>query len=383
MKASSISASPPIDRVILLAPDLAGKDGVSAVSRQALAALREASAARPLRPMRVEAWSLNEGPSASAGCEASNGYSCCAARGDQRRFALWGLKSGLRSARGAMVVAMHLHLAPVALPLALRGARLGVFIHGVEAWRPLSALRARALARAEILMANSQHTIDRFKEFNPRFAARRVETCHLGAPPETEFPSAPESESKDFALIVGRMIAEERYKGHDLLLDMWPEIARDYPGARLVVVGEGDDRPRLERKAAGLGLAERVRFMGRVSDETLAGLYRDCGFFVMPSDGEGFGLVFLEAMRAGKACIAGRGAASEVVEHGATGLIVDSANPSEIRGAISRLFRERETRERMGLAGEARLREGFTSERFRQRFLRILGLERETAPCAA
>ena len=94
-----------------------------------------------------------------------------------------------------------------------------------------------------------------------------------------------------------------------------PPLLAARPGARLVVAGDGDDRPRLEARAAALGLGGAVLFTGFVSEATLAELYRRAAVFVMPSLGEGFGLVYLEAMRAGKPCVAARGsAAEEVVE---------------------------------------------------------------------
>ncbi len=166
------------------------------------------------------------------------------------------------------------------------------------------------------------------------------------------------------------MAAEERYKGHDVLLDLWPRVTAEVPGARLVIAGEGNDRARLEAKAAPL--EDGVSFLGRVSDETLAALYRHCAFFVMPSRDEGFGLVFLEAMRAGKACIGGIGAAAEIIEDGVTGLVVDPADPEQVLKAVLRLYREPETRERMGRAGAARVAARFTEGHFSRRFLALL-----------
>jgi phosphatidylinositol alpha-1,6-mannosyltransferase len=168
------------------------------------------------------------------------------------------------------------------------------------------------------------------------------------------------------------MDARERYKGHDVLLDVWPRVAAEVPGARMIVVGDGDDRPRLERRAAALD--GQVTFAGRLPEPALARLYRDCTFFVMPSRGEGFGLVFLEAMRAGRACIGGVGAPAEVIEDGSTGFIVNPAAPAEVQAAVLRLFREPETRERMGRAGAERVAREFTEAHFRRRFRAILGL---------
>jgi phosphatidylinositol alpha-1,6-mannosyltransferase len=167
------------------------------------------------------------------------------------------------------------------------------------------------------------------------------------------------------------MSAEERYKGHERLLAIWPEVTAECPGARLVVVGDGDDRSRLEAIAASRGLNGQVQFVGRVSNAALEGFYRNAAFFVMPSVGEGFGLAFVEAMQAGKACIAAPGAATEILEDGVTGLIVDPASPA-LAAAVVRLFRDRHTREAMGRAGAARVGERFEHRHFAERVTRLL-----------
>jgi len=228
-----------------------------------------------------------------------------------------------------------------------------------------------ALRRSHAILSISEHTARRFREANPEFEARPVHVCHLAVREErgmmtwNDLPApAP------FALIVARMSAEERYKGHDLLIDLWPRVAAEVPGARLMVVGDGDDRARLQTRAAPLDGC--VSFIGRVSDEALTALYLQCAFFVMPSRDEGFGLVFLEAMRAGKACIGAVGAAAEIIEDGVTGLVVDPGDPEQVLKAMVRLFREPETRERMGQAGAARVTAQFTEAHFRRRFLGLL-----------
>ena len=92
----------------------------------------------------------------------------------------------------------------------------------------------------------------------------------------------------------------------------------------------------------------------------------------MPSLHEGFGLVFLEAMRAGKACIGAVGAASEIIEDGVTGVIVDPSRPEEVRAAVARLFDEPETCETFGRAGAARFYAEFTDAKFRARFSAVI-----------
>jgi len=119
-----------------------------------------------------------------------------------------------------------------------------------------------------------------------------------------------------------------------------------------------------------------VRFEGRVTDAALLDLYRDCAFFVMPSRDEGFGLVFLEAMRAGRACIGAPGSAAEIIEDGVTGLIVDPGDPEQVLKALVRLFQDRELSDRMGQAGWRRWARAFTEVAFRERFLACLSASR-------
>jgi glycosyltransferase involved in cell wall biosynthesis len=116
-----------------------------------------------------------------------------------------------------------------------------------------------------------------------------------------------------------------------------------------------------------------VVFTGFVSEATLAALYDRCAAFVMPSTGEGFGLVYLEAMRAGKPVIAARGsAAEEIVVEGATGRLVDPENRAELAGAVANLLAEPKRAKVMGEAGRKRYLEEFGYEAFYRRMEGLL-----------
>ena len=286
------------------------------------------------------------------------------------RFVAAALGAGLAAGGGRHVLCLHVHLSPLARLLAGRRGRLTCVLYGVEAWRPLSRLERIALRRAR-LIAISAHTRRRFAEANPALAARPVGVCHLGVATDAGPASAVEAADPPFALIVGRMAAAERYKGHDDLLDVWPRVLAAAPAARLVVAGDGDDRPRLEARARPLG--DRVTFAGRVGPAALAALYRRAAFFAMPSRDEGFGFVYLEAMRAGRACVGARGAAAEIIEDGATGYLVAPGDREALTAALVRLFREPATRERLGRAGAARVADRFTEAHFQDRFRAALG----------
>jgi glycosyltransferase involved in cell wall biosynthesis len=307
-----------------------------------------------------------------------------------------------------------------------------VTIYGIEVWRPLTGARARALRRAAIRLATSVHTRAEAQRVQGEVGAIEVlPLCLEDRPPAgTRDDALLARAGSGFLLIVGRMVTSERYKGHDVLLealgrlkakrprldqvagsvqpcpnepagDFQPypselpgdprqdEPARDLrprleaagniqprlnesPGdfqPRLVIAGSGDDQPRLQARARELGLGEdRVLFTGFVSEATLAELYRRCAVFVMPSLGEGFGLVYLEAMRAARPCVAARDtAAGEIVVDGETGLLVDPRSAEELAAALESLLRQPERACALGEAGLRRYQQVYTPERFRAR----------------
>jgi phosphatidylinositol alpha-1,6-mannosyltransferase len=346
-------------RVLVMTPGLDGTDGVSEVSRQAVAAVATAWGRDA-----VEVWTLAGDRGADSRLD---GIRLRSAAGGRARMAAWALARSRASLDGSLVLVMHVHLAPLALVLAMRGAPVAVFLHGIEAWAPLRRRDAAALDRATMLLANSHHTAARFREANPRFAPRDVAVCHLGVGPRavTSIPPAIDG----YALIVGRLVAGERYKGHDALIDVWPAVRARVPGAILVVVGDGDDRGRLESLARDRGVADQVMFTGRVPAGELAGWYEHAAFFAMPSTGEGFGLVYVEAMRAGQPCLAARGAADEILDDGVTGIVVDPAARDRLADALVQLFVDRDGRERMGRAGADRVARMFEEHHFAARLL--------------
>jgi glycosyltransferase involved in cell wall biosynthesis len=146
------------------------------------------------------------------------------------------------------------------------------------------------------------------------------------------------------------------------------------PGAVLRIVGDGDDRPRLEERAAALNLGRQIVFAGRLDDEALRREYANCTAFVMPSRDEGFGFVFVEAMRAGRPCVGARGAADEIIADGDTGWLVTAGDPAQLRDAVVRMLRDRAAADTMGARGRVRFLQHFTEERFRDRFTALLPL---------
>jgi len=347
-------------RSILLTPNVLGKDGVSALSREMAHAL----------PAPLLVLSLHDAPVAAV--HSPVGVEVRGTRGSRVALLLAALRAARQSGGELTVACSHLHLAPIARTVTLiagRGARPTIVLCGIEAWVPLRLIERWALAGSE-LTAISRHTLDRFRAANPKLQDVDVTVCHPGLPAAAA--AAPRPGPSPIALIVARMSASERYKGHDGLLDVWPEVVARHPDAVLAIAGDGNDRPRLEAKVKQLGIEAAVTFIGRIGDNALAGLYARCRFFVMPSRDEGFGLVFLEAMRAAKPCIGGAGAASEIIEHGVTGLIIDPGSRGELLAAILRLYGEPETCAQFGKAGRERFLAEFTDRHFQDRFARVI-----------
>ncbi len=171
-------------------------------------------------------------------------------------------------------------------------------------------------------------------------------------------------------LSVGRLKSDERYKGHDVVIRALPLILRCVPSCYYWIVGAGDDAERLQNLARELGVAEHVRFWGRVTD--VAPFYRECDVFVLANrrvveDGmektEGFGLVFLEASLFAKPVIAGRcGGATDAVANGETGLLISPESPAEVAAAVVALLTCPAEAKRLGAAGRDRVLREFTAE---------------------
>jgi len=340
--------------IVVLTPNLCGRDGISRLARLVTAAFKRATVLALHEPASV----TQMGGAAVRG-----------AGGRSARFAAAAVRAAASADRHTRVIVTHLHLAPAALPFVARGASLTTILCGVEAWKPVSRVQRAALNRAA-LVAISSFTRGRFTSANARFASRAIEVCHLGVEPSAG--PAREADGPPSALIVGRMARDERYKGHDPLLEIWGDVAAAVPGACLRIVGDGDDRARLEQKAAALGLGDRVTFLGGLDEGALQREYERCTAFVMPSRDEGFGFVFVEAMRAARACVGSRGAASEIIVDGDTGLLVEPGDRAQLLDSITRILRDRPATAAMGARGRARFLQQFTDGQFRERFLALL-----------
>ena len=252
-----------------------------------------------------------------------------------------------------------------------------VFIHGVEAWRALTPVQQQILNGAGLRVANSRLTAHRLAEANPGVGP--IAVCPLALAHDFavdghhRVEEAPLGIGSKAVVLVARMMAGERYKGHDELLAAWPAVRAEVPDARLVFVGDGDDVERLRARARDLGIADAVVFTGFVADDVLRQIYQRAAVFAMPSTGDGFGLVYLEAMAHGLPCIGSiHDAAGEIIRDGETGFLVEQSDTSAIAARLLALLRDDNRRVEMGQSGHRRWREHFSYEQFARRMLDLI-----------
>jgi phosphatidylinositol alpha-1,6-mannosyltransferase len=243
-----------------------------------------------------------------------------------------------------LVFCGHLFMAPLAVLIArLKGAKLIVQTHGIETWSRPSKPQRAAVEQADLVLSVSRHTRAAVLSW-AAIAPERV----LVVPNTVREMFTPGDGSAQRAVLglgdkcvlltVGRMHPGERYKGHDRVIAAIPQLVKRGHDICYLVVGEGDDRPRLEALAVQVGVSDRVKCLGATEPQTLSEIYRAADLFVMPSTGEGFGVTFLEAMASGTPAlgldVAG---ARDALGEGELGIAVSE---NEVPTAIARLLDE-------------------------------------------
>ncbi len=236
-------------------------------------------------------------------------------------------------------------------------------------WNPDAAAMAAAeravVERSDGVRAVSAGVLGTFEqEYGIGIDPSRAAVIAPGVAATPESPEAARNAGVE-VLFAGRF---ERRKGIDVLLEAMPALLEEFPDVRFVLAGrDAEPLPGTGRRRTDAFRsrwpASRVHFAGEVPDRELAALYRACDLFVAPSLYESFGFVFLDAMRASKPVVACRaGGVPEVVEDGATGLLVEPGDVDGLRDALARLIADPALRRAMGRAGRVRFEERFTAQ---------------------
>lgn len=266
----------------------------------------------------------------------------------------------VRATRPAILHTHLVHADFAGLP-AGRLARVPVLVstkHGFNPFRDgrIFAAADRAVARLADVHVAISRGLARYLAEREGFDEERFEIVHYGIEAGADPP--PVADPARLA-IVGRLIP---IKGHDVLLEALARLRRTRPEATLEVVGDGPLDTELRAAVSRLGLDGAVTFTGRVAPVGPA--YERAGVVVVPSFGEGFGMVALEAMERGRPVVASAvGGLPEIVDDGRTGLLVPPGDPDAIAAALDALVADPARAAAMGAAGRRRALESFSQER--------------------
>jgi glycosyltransferase involved in cell wall biosynthesis len=268
----------------------------------------------------------------------------------------------------------------------LKMAKYYVWVHGLEAYPPNPGMKGiLGIKGSYYNLCGTEFTK---KSVEKNIKGIKLNVCYLALEPELSF--IPEKstliesicfKSSDgikrplgnkVILFVGRMDASQQHKGQDTLILAFPRIKKEIPEGQLVLAGKGEDINRLCRLALSLSedCQKSIFFPGFVTEDLKQQLYSQCYCFAMPSQKEGFGLVYLEAMRWGKPCLgSATDAASSVIQDGKTGLLVSNpTSPEEVAEKIMMLLKEPEIASRYGKEGQKLVKERCFFEHFQERF---------------
>lgn len=272
------------------------------------------------------------------------------------------------SKRPDLIVVGHINFLPLACMLhRLFGTPLWVLTYGLEAWQ-LNQRQVQSLGAASRIISISSYTRSRLLEHDERFEETLsilpcvVDTTKFkpgGRPPHLLERHNLSPDNK-IIMTVARLEGPLRRKGHEQLISAVRLLRNTHPELRYLIVGTGPDRNRLEALAEGL--EDAIIFCGFVADDELCEYYNLCDLYAMPSDMEGFGITFIEALSCGKPVIgAVKSGAEDLVTSAFIGTLVDASDTDVITTSITALLAETtsENAER-----NARLRHTYVDQNF-------------------
>jgi len=288
--------------------------------------------------------------------------------------------------RPDFIITTHVNFAPVARWLQKLFSIPYVAVgHGVEVWEIRNKPVRQALRAANLLLAVSEFTRQRIAT-TLGLDAKRIALLPDTFDPEQFYPGRKPhyllkryglAADQPVILTIARLASAERYKGYDQVLHALPLVRERFPDVRYVLGGRGRDRPRVEALIRELGVGANVTLAGYVPDHELRSHYNLCDVFAMPSKGEGFGIVFLEALGCGKPVLAGNKDGSvDAVLNGALGKLVDPDNLTEIASALIATLDRKHSNGTTSDADALRSRaiDAYGYDRFRDRLGEVLKL---------
>ena len=263
------------------------------------------------------------------------------------------LNSIKTSRRAKVVMLSHINLLMVGVLIKWLNPsiKLVMLAHGIEVWDRLPGWKKWMLGRCDLILPVSQFTKDKMVALHG-LSENKLQVLNNCLDPFLERPLQAGRQAglleryglqagDKILLTVARMADTEVYKGYDKVIQALPLLVDAYPDLRYLLVGSygKKEKGRLDNMIRQQGLEGRVIFAGFVADEELAAHFNLADIFIMPSEKEGFGIVFIEAMFYGKPVIAGNIDGSvDALRNGELGLLVDPGNVEEIAAAVKKIL---------------------------------------------
>ncbi len=254
--------------------------------------------------------------------------------------------------RYSKVVCGHIILTPLIYPLCqFFRVPLILMTYGKEVWNQVPRVQKRALQGVREIWTISRYTRDlacAAHQLDPQKFQMMpcVVQGHLFTPGSKNADLLARYGLQDSRVLmtVARLWSGDIYKGVDITIRALPDILKVFPNVKYLVIGRGDDQPRLEQLAQELGVRDRVVFAGYVAADALVEHYRLADGYVMPSR-EGFGIVYLEAMACGIPVIAGNeDGSADPLQDGKLGWRVPHRNPQAVAQACIELLKGEDPR---------------------------------------
>jgi phosphatidylinositol alpha-1,6-mannosyltransferase len=273
-----------------------------------------------------------------------------------------------------ILILAHVNLIPVALIAKILKPSLKVYlsIYGIDVWKKLPFFYRYILKNATIFSI-STYTTETFMKFNPFIKKEQI----VYLPPDTDINIKSSLENpyqlNEYNLLtVSRLDSNDSYKGIDSIIKTLPLLTEKIPNIKYTVIGKGNDKERLVDLVNKLDVQKHVEFKGFV--EQIEPYYKYCDVFTLPSKGEGFGIVYIEAMKYHKPCIAcNTGGATDVVLDTKTGFLCEYDDQECLAEKFLDLYHKRDLAIEFGKNGYKHLVENFTFERFKNRLSIALG----------
>lgn len=266
----------------------------------------------------------------------------------KRRFSFV-LNSVLEGLKKDIIILGHVNLAIVGLLIKLLSpkTRLVLICHGIEVWSEMPGLQKRLLRKVDRVLAVSKYTQQKLVDVQHVEQDKTV-IFHNTIDPYFKTPSTFSKDKQllkkygldeqDFILFtLCRLSSSEKYKGYDEVIKVLPQLLKRHPNIKYVIAGKYDaeEKVRIDKLIEQLGVENHVMLTGYIDDNEIINHYQLGDVYIMPSKGEGFGIVFIEAMACGSRVIAGNKDGSvDALRNGELGTLVDPENTHEIVSAI-------------------------------------------------